>query len=194
MEAGQSAQLTGTNRSMHWSARTQRQGSQSDPSLGSPKLVGRIVPRPRIKSGINFGRGPCRGGKPFLQEDAHTTRFRRSAGSPIGSDNRSPITAIRKPGGHSEGCSTRSHPELGRENPQRRWYCRSSGGRVGRRQASSRRQRTDDRRQNRAVLRLPVSDNAGWSSPVARQAHNLKVTGSNPVPATTDRSRKGRPN
>ena len=25
--------------------------------------------------------------------------------------------------------------------------------------------------------------NAGWSSPVARQAHNLKVTGSNPVPA-----------
>ena len=27
---------------------------------------------------------------------------------------------------------------------------------------------------------------AGWSSPVARQAHNLKVTGSNPVPATTE--------
>ncbi len=27
---------------------------------------------------------------------------------------------------------------------------------------------------------------AGWSSPVARQAHNLKVTGSNPVPAPTD--------
>ena len=30
--------------------------------------------------------------------------------------------------------------------------------------------------------RAPVG--AGWSSPVARQAHNLKVTGSNPVPAT----------
>src|SRR3546814_9956993 len=29
----------------------------------------------------------------------------------------------------------------------------------------------------------PLGD-AGWSSPVARQAHNLKVTGSNPVPAT----------
>ena len=28
---------------------------------------------------------------------------------------------------------------------------------------------------------------AGWSSPVARQAHNLKVTGSNPVPATIDK-------
>ena len=28
------------------------------------------------------------------------------------------------------------------------------------------------------------TDNAGWSSPVARQAHNLKVVGSNPTPAT----------
>jgi hypothetical protein len=27
---------------------------------------------------------------------------------------------------------------------------------------------------------------AGWSSPVARQAHNLKVAGSNPAPATID--------
>ena len=25
---------------------------------------------------------------------------------------------------------------------------------------------------------------AGWSSPVARQAHNLKVIGSNPIPVT----------
>src|SRR5690349_21074370 len=28
---------------------------------------------------------------------------------------------------------------------------------------------------------------AGWSSPVARQAHNLKVAGSNPAPATNRR-------
>jgi hypothetical protein len=28
---------------------------------------------------------------------------------------------------------------------------------------------------------------AGWSSPVARQAHNLNVTGSNPVPATKNK-------
>jgi hypothetical protein len=32
-------------------------------------------------------------------------------------------------------------------------------------------------------LRTPLT--AGWSSPVARQAHNLKVVGSNPAPATT---------
>ena len=29
-----------------------------------------------------------------------------------------------------------------------------------------------------------VKNVAGWSSPVAREAHNLEVTGSNPVPAT----------
>ena len=29
--------------------------------------------------------------------------------------------------------------------------------------------------------------NAGWSSPVARQAHNLKVVGSNPTPATNSK-------
>ena len=32
---------------------------------------------------------------------------------------------------------------------------------------------------------------AGWSSLVARQAHNLKVVGSNPTPATTDNRRPG---
>src|SRR3984957_18239735 len=34
----------------------------------------------------------------------------------------------------SRGARTRSHPELGRENPQRPWYCASRHGRVGRRQ------------------------------------------------------------
>jgi hypothetical protein len=33
-------------------------------------------------------------------------------------------------------------------------------------------------------LRPPIA--AGWSSPVARQAHNLKAAGSNPAPATTE--------
>ena len=35
--------------------------------------------------------------------------------------------------------------------------------------------------------RRTTHTHAGWSSPVARQAHNLKVTGSNPVPATPNR-------
>jgi hypothetical protein len=33
--------------------------------------------------------------------------------------------------------------------------------------------------------RSGIVGDAGWSSPVARQAHNLKVVGSNPAPATT---------
>jgi hypothetical protein len=41
------------------------------------------------------------------------------------------------------GANTRSHPELGRENPQRRWYCVLRRGRVGRRQACQERTRQD---------------------------------------------------
>ena len=41
---------------------------------------------------------------------------------------------LQRPGGYGEGPNTRSHPELGRENPQRRWYCVLRRGRVGRRQ------------------------------------------------------------
>src|SRR6478672_6161379 len=36
---------------------------------------------------------------------------------------------------------------------------------------------------NPSITIISDSFAAGWSSPVARQAHNLKVTGSNPVPA-----------
>ena len=45
------------------------------------------------------------------------------------------------------------------------------------------------RKKNRlptAYCLLPTAycPDAGWSSPVARQAHNLKAAGSNPAPAT----------
>src|SRR4029077_18501962 len=43
--------------------------------------------------------------------------------------------ALGRPGGPSAGPNPRSHPELGRETPLRRWYCTSRCGRVGRRQA-----------------------------------------------------------
>ena len=36
----------------------------------------------------------------------------------------------------------------------------------------------------RPLKRRRAMVDAGWSSPVARQAHNLKVVGSNPTPAT----------
>src|SRR3569833_1560501 len=38
------------------------------------------------------------------------------------------------------------------------------------------------------ALEVNKLGDAGWSSPVARQAHNLKVAGSNPAPATKQKS------
>ena len=79
------------------------------------------------------------------------------------------------------GARTRSHPELGRENPQRPWYCVLRHGRVGRRQVFQPRQ---NKHSEPYTIQPSAHTNAGWSSPVARQAHNLKVRGSNPLPAT----------
>ena len=39
-------------------------------------------------------------------------------------------------------------------------------------------------RQAHNLAKQSAPKDAGWSSPVARQAHNLKVAGSNPAPAT----------
>ncbi len=46
------------------------------------------------------------------------------------------------------------------------------------------RQRRDGRQTTLPGHTLGPHGDAGWSSPVARQAHNLKVVGSNPTPAT----------
>ena len=102
---------------------------------------------------------------------------------------------LRRPGGMSETIRTRSHPELGRQTSQRPWYCVSRPGRVGRRQARQdhplARPEHDPQPVTHHVTGRPTGDphgrrnGAGWSSPVARQAHNLKAAGSNPAPATT---------
>ena len=82
---------------------------------------------------------------------------------------------------------TRSHPELGRQTLQRPWYCASRPGRVGRRQARQDHAMTHHSlSHDHDTARRPTAagQDAGWSSPVARQAHNLKAAGSNPAPAT----------
>ncbi len=119
------------------------------------------------------------------------TRQRRDTSRPGHPITTATPGGLARPGGHSGGQNTRSHPELGRENPQRQWYCAARRGRVGRRQA--RQTRTPQTRKPTTPSpprpshhrRLHSRTNAGWSSPVARQAHNLKVEGSNPSPATT---------
>ena len=70
----------------------------------------------------------------------------------------------------SRGRNTRSHPELGRETPQRPWYCSPSCGSPVAAGPPGR-------------IHTHHHTDAGWSSPVARQAHNLKAAGSNPAPA-----------
>ncbi len=90
---------------------------------------------------------------------------------------------------------TRSHPELGRQTLQRPWYCASRPGRVGRRQARQGQHRSLTRHRTHHTAQGPHSpaQDAGWSSPVARQAHNLKAAGSNPAPATNTPNRQQHP-
>ena len=85
---------------------------------------------------------------------------------------------------------TRSDPIPSRTRPSnaqapmvlclKTWESRSSPG-LQRTHSTHEPQTSTKTAPNRAV-QTPLT--AGWSSPVARQAHNLKVTGSNPVPAT----------
>jgi hypothetical protein len=176
------------------------------------------------KVGARRGRYRARNLGPGSSPGLHSARPRAVA--------RGASWRFGQPGGHSEGPNTRSHPELGRENPQRRWYCVLRRGRAGRRQARQTPQAdTGPARQNpprtcaagsqhdpntplprgeaardprirpvrpgdvrlitgrslgRAreplrrtppphppAIRGPTEDtDAGWSSPVARQAHN----------------------
>ena len=108
------------------------------------------------------------------------------------------------------GC-TRSHSEHGRETPLRQWYFVLRHGRVGRCQVCqthvlqnilSSQLKLEGRSPRPIVVGAEITQrpgcissvtakvDAGWSSPVARQAHNLKVAGSNPAPAT--KSKPGR--
>ena len=112
------------------------------------------------------------------------------------------FSVFRRPGGFLRSDQTRSHPELGRQTLPRQWYCVLRPGRVGRRQACEGRNKflfesLKWRSGGCALIGFPFrlslayspfTLDAGWSSPVARQAHNLKVTGSNPVPATKSKS------
>ena len=93
---------------------------------------------------------------------------------------------------------TRSHPELGRENPPRQWYCVSKTweSRSPPGPPTTLHNRLEPPvpscHAGHTVPHMPIQHpDAGWSSPVARQAHNLKVAGSNPAPAT--KSIKGLP-
>ena len=70
------------------------------------------------------------------------------------------LSVLRRPGGYGEEIDTRSHPELGRENPQRRWYCVLRRGRVGRRQVFPE-QITTNRPHKTHSSTIPLTPRAG---------------------------------
>jgi hypothetical protein len=134
VEAGQPAQPTGTNRSIgferpHPAART------------NPDLLNIS----NLSSESRRRQTPPQAAEPAFRQDTHKPgHTHNSLRSGAGSRSQEPPDTcllvlipgrLARPGGHSEGQNTRSHPELGRENPQRQWYCASRRGRVGRRQA-----------------------------------------------------------
>jgi hypothetical protein len=181
VEAGQPVQPTGTNRSIGFQPQAQPKLRRRSPQA----IRGAAAAAPSGK------RQPARPARRHFRSPATLPPFSRplprirTAGpASRGAPHRRCGGDFGRPGGHSEGKNTRSHPELGRENPQRRWYCASRRGRVGRCQALQTPRQTPPPKPHNPPTAGPKTP-AGWSSPVARQAHNLKVAGSNPAPATT---------
>ena len=191
MEAGQPAQLTGTNRSIGLIPALLQKAPRRNP----------VQHRCTAAAGAAQLRQKQRSAKHHRRAQRQDPVVKSCADAAASPEDTSPLTspplipqgtylrpiicgALGRPGGHSEGPNTRSHPELGRENPLRRWYCTSRCGRVGRRQARQSPPTLPPQplyAGHGQALGLTI---AGWSSPVARQAHNLKVVGSNPTPAT----------
>jgi hypothetical protein len=150
----QRPQPTGTNRSSGLILSLDRRPMSQDRRPGQTSLSDETNPshaatRPRRRqpltgcAGDNLSKVAPRRHSPLIPDPA---------GSPL---------VFRRPGGHGEGQDTRSHPELGRENPLRRWYCVSRRGRVGRRQA---RQRPDHTAQASPITASPAHDSAATYS------------------------------
>ena len=188
MEAGQPAQLTGTNRSIGLDPkrsaksarnrpraaarpRTRQPDALSSPSHDKPRNA-RPLFRPGAGSAAVRGQGVA----------GLVAMARGQAPDPI------PNSAVKTLS--ADGTA-----------PRRR-------GRVGRRQARparchSARCPDPDPVGRRGPPMPPAArpgtagparhPGAGWSSPVARQAHNLKVAGSNPAPATNFIDSTGKP-
>ena len=124
VEAWQHVKLTGTNRSIGLIAPTN--------SSRAAARTGRIA--------LTCSMQTVRQTKKDNNQGLKAVRRARSNGPPA-ADSRPRVH--RWSGSHGGGPSTRSHPELGRESPQRRWYCILRCGRVGRRQAFHGRQKTN---------------------------------------------------
>ncbi len=150
VEAGQPAQLTGTNRSIGLIPALLQEAPRRNPvQHPCTAATGAAQLRQKQRSAKHHRRAQRQ--DPVVKSCADaaaspedTSPLTSPPLTPQGTYPRAHISgpssagawpALGRPGGHSEGPNTRSHPELGRENPLRRWYCTSRCGRVGRRQA-----------------------------------------------------------
>lgn len=90
---------------------------------------------------------------------------------------------------HVQNAPTIGRP-ANRKMPQAKLRSIMRGGAApaGSRSLKSSRTKKQETGKSRCSIRdkflRTCATNAGWSSPVARQAHNLKAAGSNPAPAT----------
>jgi hypothetical protein len=117
------------------------------------------------------------------RDHTHTHTHRNH--DPPEPDHRSLIIAtgwIGRPGGHRGGPAPDPIPNSAVKTPSAHGTVpQGTGESVAAR--SSNPPSTPRARPTNPAPHIPP--NAGWSSPVARQAHNLKAAGSNPAPATS---------
>ncbi len=71
-----------------------------------------------------------------------------------------------------QGDKTRSHPELGRQTPQRQWYFVSRHGRVGRRQACKERKTEVRRRRTGRPLACGSNASSQFTARASRVVHH----------------------
>jgi hypothetical protein len=145
-------------------AQTERAALQSAVSVQARRLtrgIARYPPKAAALSGAEYGRQ----GRSACPRDPGPLRQRRRQPPGRRAPGRIPAAATSASRGMRRSISTCTRGRnslIGRGRSCRKGYwCLCFG-----------------------VLNACLNIAAGWSSPVARQAHNLKVVGSNPAPAT----------
>ena len=188
MEARQRAQLTGTNRSSDLIA-----------------LVAKARPRGQTSCESRFcfcRQTDPRGQETDIRPPSPVVRNPFFAGLVALARRSDPIPSRTRPSNASapmvlclKTWESRSSPGLQRTkqpfllaspDPQRRRAATPAGPeRQDPRPAKPPQQKATQNRTELKAEKPSQTLGAGWSSPVARQAHNLKAAGSNPAPATT---------
>ena len=198
--ARQRAQLTGPNRPIGSRRPAQRPGvarpctaaihaaarhgmTPRSSTATAPRTLAPPEPDPRTPRGAGLRRPGGHGGgtapDPIPNSDVKTTSAHDTAPQGAGKSvaarsSEPPATTSSDPRQHT----IQAHTPQGARTGAHRQHQKQCAGHTDQMSRRRHHRRCADRRHHRRC-----AANAGWSSPVARQAHNLKVTGSNPVPA-----------